>query len=266
MLKQLQHWLGRKRSNASLPASLCRLFNEGRKDFEANRHDEVRRRLLPFLARRDEIENLRLFGPLLSILCTTWLCEDQYGAAIEFFSDYIRSYPDDALGYHHRALALWYEGQLEHAVQDFSRVLESTSDNTLMMLALSGRGKVFAEHGEFEKALEDLDRASVSLNLHAMWYAQSGKMDRAFIRNGRGAALTGLGRFDLALEAFARSIHLCPDNAWAYYNRAHAYELLGVHDKAIADYELALSKQNPKLTLTKAAHAEARIQSFHSSR
>jgi tetratricopeptide (TPR) repeat protein len=57
----------------------------------------------------------------------------------------------------------------------------------------------------------------------------------AYARNGLGAAYAGLGQSDLALEQFGKSIEVCPDNAWVYFNRAEAFHNSGDQVKAVED-------------------------------
>ena len=74
------------------------------------------------------------------------------------------------------------------------------------------------------------------------------------------SCLSGLGKNGAAMDEFEASIRLSTENAWVYHNRGQACELGGDREKAIADYQKALSKKNPALTPKRKAHAQARIR------
>jgi tetratricopeptide (TPR) repeat protein len=96
-------------------------------------------------------------------------------------------------------------------------------------------GQVLAEVGENGRAMEDLNLAMQSLKTvprpdltWAKWYEQ---LD-AFVRNGRGFALAGLGEKEPAKKEFELSISLSPENAWVYHNRAQVYDRAGDREQA----------------------------------
>jgi tetratricopeptide (TPR) repeat protein len=66
---------------------------------------------------------------------------------------------------------------------------------------------------------------------------------------GDAATYAGLGDFGRALQEFGKSVDLCPENAWVYYNLAEAYQNNGDRKNAVENYKLALVKNKPKLTL-----------------
>ncbi len=84
----------------------------------------------------------------------------------------------------------------------------------------------------------------------------------AYSFNGRAVAHAGLGDFERAMAEFDRSISLCPDNAWVYFNRAKMYENKGQLEKAKSDYELSLQKNTPKLSVLKRKYAEVKIKTI----
>ena len=112
------------------------------------------------------------------------------------------------------------------------------------------------ECGKYDLALHDLDSALELLSKHHPMAHRSA----AYARNGRGAALVGLGRIEKGLKEFEQSLALCPDNAWVYFNRAQFYDSRMEREKAISDYEASLAKFDPPLNSIKREEAQRRLQ------
>jgi tetratricopeptide (TPR) repeat protein len=178
---------------------------------------------------------------------------------MEFFSDFIARNPNHALAYELRAESHWYGGNLSDAIADYSRTLELDPNDAGAFL---GRGQVLMECHDFTRALKDLDLALALMD--SVPYADSvWKADfEAFARNGRAAAYAGLGDLGRAMEEFDKSIALCPENAWVYFNRAQAYQNHDDRENAVANYRLALTKKGPKLTSAKRAHTETQLNAL----
>jgi len=224
-------------------------------------HDyiEAQRLLLRSLEYKSEIQNPALLEWILTSLSKTWEEAEEYQKWTEFFSDFIAQNPSQSVAYQLRAEARWYGGRLSEAVADYSLALELNPKDASTLL---GRGQVFLECRDFSRALEDLDAALGSIDsvsgANAVWKSEF----EAFARNGRAAAYAGLGEFGRALEEFDKSIGLCPENAWVYYNRAEAYQDHGDRKNAIQNYKLSLTKKGPKLTALKRAHAETVVNTL----
>jgi tetratricopeptide (TPR) repeat protein len=221
---------------------------------QGSNYIEARGLLLRTLEYKSEIQNPILVEWILISLSRTWEETEEYQKWTDFFSDFIAQNPNEALAYHLRAESHWYGGSLNEAIADYSRALELNPKDASAFL---GRGQVFMECRDFSRALEDLDAALGSIDsipgADAVW-----KVDfEAFARNGRAATYAGVGDFGRALEEFDKSINLCPENAWVYYNRAEAYQNLGDQRNAVENYKLALAKKGPKLTSLKRARAES---------
>jgi len=215
--------------------------------------------LLRALEYKSEIQNPVLLDWILTSLSRTWEETEEYQKWTEFFSAFIAQNPDQAVAYDLRAESHWYGGSLSHAIADYSRALEL---NPKDVSAFLGRGQVFMECRDFSRALEDLDAALGSIDsvpgADAVWKAEF----EAFARNGRAAAYAGLGDFGRALEEFGKSVELCPENAWVYYNLAEAYQNHGDRKNAVENYKLALVKNKPKLTLRKRTRAETALRAL----
>lgn len=196
---------------------------------------------------------------LLELLWWTWTYTEQYRESTEFFSTYVQSYPNDARGYSLRAASLWYLGELQRAILDYSRALELQPHD---IIAHMGRGQVFAESEEFSRAIEDLDFVHDNLEQAQISDGSLKTQVQAYSFSGRALAHAGLGDFGRALSEFDRSIFLCPDNAFAYFNRAVVYENKGRFADALADYKVSLQKNMPKLTALKRKYAEVKVRTI----
>jgi len=232
---------------------VARLVDSAYSLLQRGNYIEARGLLLRALEYKSEIQNPILLEWILTSLSKTWEETEEYQKWTEFFSDFIAQNPNQAVAYDLRAESHWYGGSLGDAITDYSRALEL---NPKDVSAFLGRGQVFMECRDFNRALEDLDAALGSVDsvpgADAAWKAEF----EAFARNGRAATYAGLGDFGRALEEFVKSIDLCPENAWVYYNRAEAYQNHGDRKNAVENYKLALAKKGPKLTSLKRVHAE----------
>ncbi|MBI3861075.1 MAG: tetratricopeptide repeat protein [Planctomycetia bacterium] len=162
----------------------------------------------------------------------------EYQQLVEFVNERFDEFEDPGRLYHARASALWYLGELDDAVADFTKVVMSGDFSSL---AYGDRGQVYAELGNYEEALSDLETA--------VGMAREGgpREGLAYPLNGLGLALGGLGRFEEAFEAFSESLKLCPGNAWAYFNRAHVFQMAGDIQRAAQNYSRALKQDSPRL-------------------
>ena len=258
MLKWLKTQLSHDKTGTDIDQSVRFLLKGAQSDLELKNFGEARRRLLELLEYREQVRDRSLLVVVLNHLGATWWLQDQqHDEGRRFFSDYIRRYPEEAEAYSQRATILWYAGKPEDAVSDYSRALKLVPHD---IFALAGRGQALVEIAKYSEALRDFELALRNLEQNPNLDSEWGKESQAFIQNGRAAAFAGLGDFDRALAEFDASLSACPHNAWAYYNRAHAYDVRGERDKAIIDYRLALVKGEPRLSRSKMERAEARLR------
>ena len=177
---------------------------------------------------------------------------EEFQEAIHRATEAIRV--DEACGpaYAIRAAAYWYSERHVEAVDDYTQLLEMEEQPSFT--TLSGRGQVYAEMGEYQSALDDLDRAidveSQGVPPAAVAYAQS----------GRALASAGLDRFEEAERDFASSIHESPLNAWVHYNRGLMQHQLGKTEAAVACFRLALELREPPLPPRKRDRAKGYIR------
>ncbi len=147
-----------------------------------------------------------------------------------------------------RAASYWYSECFVEAADDYTLLVELAPQ---AIFALVGRGQVYAELGEYEAALVDLDKA-VSQERAA--HSQTGL---AYALNGRALAYAGQQRFDDAERDFAESISLRPDNGWVHYNHALMFHRQDRLPQAVASFRQALAASDPPLTKRKRERAEA---------
>jgi tetratricopeptide (TPR) repeat protein len=255
-LRQLLHW---HRRNESVPSAVRSMVDLA---YSYIRHGDcpgARELLLKALTRRDEIRDTAAVNRILELLAWTWTVTDQHREKVDFFSQYLSRYPKDVGAHTLRAGALWYAGELEQAVADYSAALELDPNE---ILARMGRGQVYAESGEYGRALDDLDFVLENLDRYVTEDPSRKAQLQAFSFNGRAVAHAGIGDFERAMAEFDRSIALWPDNAWVYFNRGTVYEKKGDVEKAVADYTLSLQKNLPKLNVLKNKYAEVKIKAL----
>lgn len=175
---------------------------------------------------------------------------EQYDKAIAYATEAIALSPDCLVAYRYRAGAYWYSDQFVEALEDYTHLRDCLDEPDAGVL--NGCGQVQAELGEYQQAWEDLNRAV------ALARQQGSEAYLPYCLNGRGRALTGLGRYDEAERDFAESLQLKPDNAWLHYNRGLLLVAQNEPDQARFCFELALHVQHPKLP----ARKRARVAGF----
>jgi|GEM_PF-1475523 len=158
-----------------------------------------------------------------------------------------------------RAGAYWYSEQLVEAIDDFTQLIERSDDDDFH--AHAGRGQVYAELGEFDLALADLDHA-VALAAERRGGRGPTKSNLAYVFNGRALTLAGLGRFDEARQDFERAQQDAPGNAWCDYNRGLVFHRQGLTKQAVACFQKALEKTDPPLSPAKRDRARGFLKRF----
>jgi tetratricopeptide (TPR) repeat protein len=260
LLSWLREWLRRRNEgNSAVPGALRRRGELAYSFIQQGDCLAARELLLKALEQRNEIEDLAVVNWLLELLAWTWTLTEQYRDETEFLSKYLKLHPNDVRAYTLRAGSLWYSGELRQAIDDYSTALALDPNE---LLAYMGRGQVLAESGEYSRAMDDLDFVLENLEQNIAAPPSWKTEVQAYSLNGRAVAHAGLGDYERAMAEFDRSITLCPENAWAYFNRAMAYEKKGDLAKAMSDYKLSLQKNTPKLSVLKRNYAEVRVKTI----
>lgn len=185
---------------------------------------------------------------------------EEYALAIEIYSDIITNQYDCVPAFCLRATSYWYNEQFVESIDDYIQVLQLQDDDEgspegLRLSTLGCRGQVYAELGEYELAIADLNQVINADSKDACPLA------KAYALNGRGLAYAGLSRIDAAEADFRESISIAADNAWVYYNQGLCYFKQEKLEDAKRSFVLAIELTNPKLTPRKRKKAESFVES-----
>lgn len=212
---------------------------------EADR--EEARRLEPFSAEQQITDQFLLTAQVASR-------NEQFDRAIELATKVIDEQVDPPWeAYRTRGHAHWYSENFVEALEDYSHIIDNSDEATRH--DYSAYGQILGELGEFEKALESLDR-SIEIAQE-----EDDRVGLAYSLNGRGRALAGMGRVAEAEEAFTESFRLKPDNAWLHFNRGLMYVEQNDPVKAVDCYEQSLRVSSPKIPPAKRRRATGFIDS-----
>jgi tetratricopeptide (TPR) repeat protein len=169
----------------------------------------------------------------------------------------------ETLDYCHKGAIAAQKGDLEVAIERFSKCInggELTSAS--MATALYNRGTAHQKIGEFDRAIQDYDKALglnpnhvPSLYNRATVHEETGDYEGAiadyggvirqdpahrYARVNRGNSHQKLGQYDLAIQDYNEVIRRFPRFAIAYYNRANAHHRMGHNAEAIRDFDEAI--------------------------
>ncbi|MGH6683547.1 MAG: tetratricopeptide repeat protein, partial [Pseudolabrys sp.] len=109
---------------------------------------------------------------------------------------------------------------------------KETTNN--LAIVYSNRGRAFGRKGQYDRAIEDLDRA-IKLNPNLSW---------AFLIRGNFYARKM--QYDQAIQDYDQTIKLNPDYALAFSNRGGVYAFKQQYDRAIEDLDQAI-KLDPNI-------------------
>jgi tetratricopeptide (TPR) repeat protein len=157
---------------------------------------------------------------------------DDAGALADF-NEALRLNPKDSLAYAARAELMIAKGDSRHALADLDVAIDLAPANTTLV---QRRYQVHDKIGAFADALKDLD----------ILLAAAPAARRATLLNARCWARAELGQnLSVALADCDAALALAPTSAPALDSRGFVELRMGQYDKAIADYDAALS-QAPK--------------------
>ena len=153
-----------------------------------------------------------------------------YSKAIDAYSTSIELAPDAGLAYLLRGSARAASGNYERALEDYDRAIDRKGSipNSTLYIVYYNRANTHVNLNGFEEAIADYDEA-ISL-----------KPDYAGAFNNRGNSKDALGQHDQAIADYDEAIRLNPDYAEAYLNRGLAKAELQRYDEALADLDRAI--------------------------
>ena len=152
-----------------------------------------------------------------------------YSKAIENFTKAIDLNPKDARYFYNRSIGYRYTRRYDLAISDVDKTLELSPNlpNPTLAEVYYTKGTLYQEKGDYEKALDFLNRA-VLLDFR-----------RAEFFNNRANTYRFLKNYDKALADFDRSLQI-KEYALTYYNRGALHDEKGDNDGAISDYSRAI--------------------------
>jgi tetratricopeptide (TPR) repeat protein len=121
---------------------------------------------------------------------------------------------------------------LDLAINSCTAVIDSGLDPERLALALQRRGVVYVAKRQFDRAIQDFDRA--------IQLKPNDPRILASIFNGRGGAYGGKTQYDRAIDNYDQAVRLEPKNGVLFRSRGFAYALTGKNDRAIEDFNEAI--------------------------
>ena len=150
--------------------------------------------------------------------------QDEFGAAIEAYTQAIKVDPANALAYYNRGLAFYHLRNQDAALADFSKTIEIRPD---VAIPYRKRGLVYLYLKDYQAALVDFEHAAQLTP------------DDPNVHLAKAAAKMLQGNMTEAIADFNRTIELDSNFAIAYFLRAGVYSELGDRQAALKDYQQA---------------------------
>jgi tetratricopeptide (TPR) repeat protein len=157
--------------------------------------------------------------------------KDALTGRIQACTKAIKIQPEDALAYHHRAVAHFKLGNYEKAIADFTKALEITPTESAIYY---NRAAAYAMLGKYTQAVEDGTK-SIKLN---------SQFPDAYLN--RGIDYLATGRVKKALADFEKVTELNTKDDAGYYARGLAKWRLGSQGEAAKDFRKAADMGNEK--------------------
>lgn len=160
--------------------------------------------------------------------------EERYGKALEELNKAIAIDPDEDIAYVGRGVIYYTQEKIKDmakAVADFSRVI--ARGGRWSAIAYSNRGAAFVKEKQYDKAVDDFNKAIELSPRNANAYL------------GRGFSLAIKKQFSRAIEDLNRGIDLNPKKADAYSIRGLVYAEIG-NPRAISDFQKACDMGSEK--------------------
>jgi tetratricopeptide (TPR) repeat protein len=150
--------------------------------------------------------------------------------AIDYFSDDLKTNPNNIEALSYRALSYSFAGKYDEAIVDFNELIILDPQNSSTYY--NNRGLAHLRKKDFNRALEDFDRILQKDSSH-------------FAANtNKALALVGTGQMDEALAIYDKLIRNTPAMN-VYWSRGMLYSSLKQYKEAIADYTTAINLYKP---------------------
>lgn len=211
-----------KRKLASINASLSLadiIFQEIR-DYQNKLNRELDKRRGSFYNQADIESNLDLVGKKETLSRSS----SENGES--FTSPYVSGTIDDMIL---DAIESHNSGNLERASQIYTKIIEQTSNDTVLSVIYKHRGMSYFAQSRYEDALED--------------FIQSSEHNREGFRPYYYIAivLSVLGREQEAIQNFSKSLEINEFQPYVYFRRAQSYYNLEQYTAALTDLDRAVS-------------------------
>ncbi|MGC2063254.1 MAG: tetratricopeptide repeat protein, partial [Thermodesulfovibrionales bacterium] len=164
------------------------------------------------------------------VACLVYLTSEQVSVwknSIELWSHVIEREPEKVpFAYANRGLAFDRAGQYNRAIEDYDKAITLKPSD---FEAYNNRGMAYQKIDQFAMAIEDFG-ATIAANpaFYQAYY-------------NRAIVFEKMSRYDKAVEDYDRTIALNPSYTEAYNNRGIVFDSMGQYDKAIEDYDKAIA-------------------------
>jgi tetratricopeptide (TPR) repeat protein len=179
-------------------------------------------------------------------------------AALREFKEALRFEPADIRTFYNIGNVLVLLGRTDEAIEYYNRVLEAKPGDADTCIALASartiKGETALALDSYREGLKYHPENTVLRGELALALLQLNRVDEGIMELERvakikadsttycnlGIAWAQKGQLGRAMEYYAKSIQLKPDNAKAHYNLGNAYFTQNMPEKAIAEYRAAI--------------------------
>jgi tetratricopeptide (TPR) repeat protein len=146
--------------------------------------------------------------------------------------------PKYAIAFNNRGIAYRTKGQYDRAIQDHDRAIEL---NPNYAGAFFNRGLAYRDKAQwdFDSYLNEGRYEDLAIRDYGDAIRLNPKNAAAF--NNQGNAYVSRRQYDRAIKDYDEAIRLDPNDGLYFGNRGDAFRITGQYERAIADYRKALS-------------------------
>jgi len=202
---------------------------------------------------------LPFMAAVLPLTTLTLARQNVFADTFSLWSDTVQISPFSSNAHDNLGWALFQKGQVDEAVIQFQKALETNSNNAEAYYNL---GNVFSKKGQRDKAIEQYQKSlqidpyfvMAHYNLGNI-FLQAGRRDAAIeefkkaleisptyvgAHNNLGNALLQMGQIDQAMVQFQEAVKINPNDTDAHNNLGVTFAQKGRPDEAISQYEKTL--------------------------